>query len=49
MFIFNKDKKTLLLPVEITKNENKDSYKNIDFFAGLYSIKIDKDYGIKKL
>ncbi len=49
MFIFNKAEKTLLLPVTIQKNESKDSYKIIDFFQGLYSIKIDKDSGIKKL
>jgi hypothetical protein len=43
MFIFNKAKKILLLPVTIQKNESKDSYKVVDFFQGLYSIKIDKD------
>ncbi len=49
MFIFNKAKKTLLLPVEIYKKESKESYKTIDFFQGLYSIKIDKDSWIKLL
>ncbi len=49
MFIYNKNTKTLLLPVTIQKNEDKDSYKIKDFFQWLYSIKIDLDEWIKIL
>jgi hypothetical protein len=32
MFMWNTNKKLLLLPATLHKNEAKDSYKHIDFF-----------------
>ncbi len=43
MFMWNKAKNTLLLPVTLYKNDGVDSYKRIDFFNGLSVIKITKD------
>jgi hypothetical protein len=42
MFMWNKNKKLLLLPATIYKNQSKDSYKPIDFFQGLIAINIEK-------
>ncbi len=48
MFMWNKNKKLLLLPATIYKNESKNSYKHKDFFQGLVAINIDKDTWIKE-
>ncbi len=40
MFIWNKAKNMLLLPVTLYKNESETSYKHIDFFNWLSAIKI---------
>ncbi len=48
MFMWNTNKKLLLLPATLYKNESKDSYKHIDFFQGLVAINIDKNSGIKE-
>ena len=48
MFMWNKNKKLLLLPVTLYKNESKDSYKHIDFFQWLDAISIDKTNWIKE-
>lgn len=48
MFMWNKNKNLLLLPVTLYKNESKDSYKHIDFFQWLDAINIDKNTGIKE-
>ena len=45
MFVWNADKKTLLLPA--TLYERDENYKNTDFYNGLISIKIDKNSGVK--
>jgi hypothetical protein len=44
MFVWNAARKTLLLP--LTLSERDDSYNLIDYFNGLYSIKIDAESGI---
>ena len=43
MFIWNKVKNILLLPVTLYKNDAVDNYKRIDFFNWLSVIKITKD------
>ena len=49
MFMWNKNKNILFLPVTLYYNEKNSDYKRINFFQGLEAIKIDKDYWIKEL
>lgn len=44
MFVWNKAKNTLLLPVTLYKNDSVDTYKRIDFFNWLSVINISKDW-----
>ncbi len=48
MFMWNSNKNILLLPSTIYTNENKKSYKHIDFFNGLIAFNIDKDSWINE-
>lgn len=45
MFMWNKDRKTLLLPADVYEKD--DNWKTLDYYGGLYTISIDKDSGIK--
>jgi len=45
MFVWNANKKTLLLPATLYERDKQ--YRNIDFYNGLFSIKIDKNTGIE--
>lgn len=49
MFIWNKNKELLLLPVQLYKNEDPvNEYRRTDFFQGLSLININKDSGIEE-
>jgi hypothetical protein len=43
MFIWNKAKNILLLPVTLYRNDTKSSYRRIDYFNGLSVIKITEN------
>ncbi len=43
MFIWNKNKNVLLLPVTLYKNESENSYRRLDYFNWLSAIKITKN------
>jgi hypothetical protein len=45
MFVWNKERKTLLLPAALYEKD--DSWRTLDHYNGLFSIKIDKDSGIQ--
>ena len=47
MFVWNKNRNTLLLPA--TLYEKDDSWRTLDYFNGLFAIEIDKDSGIEVL
>ncbi len=46
MFVWNRDKKLLLLPASIYTKQAKDSHRITDFFQGLIALNIDKYLGI---
>lgn len=48
MFMWNGNKNLLLLPASIYINENRESYKNIDFFNWLIALNINKSFGINE-
>ena len=48
MFMWNKWKNNLLLPVTLYKNDKTNIYRNIDFFNWLVSLNIDKNNWIKE-
>ena len=45
MFVWNKDRNTLLLPA--TLYEKDDNWNTKDYYNGLFAVKIDKDSGIQ--
>lgn len=48
MFMWNSNKKTLFLPVNLYNNDWNDIYRNTNFFQWLVSVIIDKNIGIKE-
>ena len=45
MFVWNKDKKILLLPASLYEKDN--NWRTLDYYNGLLSVSIDKDAGIQ--